>query len=100
MHPIIPPAIAAAFLLAQAQSPAPTSKEPDRIGNVWNNRDHQPTRAEERELQSAAGLRGNQAQRQSEDEELDELDNEILERAEQTGGGGSPGFMNPSGGSP
>jgi hypothetical protein len=100
MHPIILPAIAAAFLLAQAQSPAPPSKAPDRVGNIWNNQDHQPTRAEERELQSAAGLRGSKAQQQSEDQELDELGDEILERAEQTGGGGTPGFMDPSGGSP
>ena len=98
MHPIIPPAIAAAFLLAQAPAQAQTSPEktPGRLDNIWSNQDHQPTRAEERALQGAAGLNGSAAQQQSENQEIDDLDSEILDRAEQTGGDGTPGFLNPN----
>ncbi|MBN9511406.1 MAG: hypothetical protein J0I21_20145 [Alphaproteobacteria bacterium] len=102
MHPIIPPAAAAALLLALAPALAPAqaqtspAKTPGRLDNIWNNQDHQPTRAEERALQGAAGLNGSAAQQQSEDQEVDDLDSEILDRAEQTGGDGTPGFLNPN----
>jgi hypothetical protein len=51
------PAVALAFaLLAASQAAYAQSLAPTREGNVWDWRDHQPTMAEVRQKEKAAGI--------------------------------------------
>ncbi len=75
------PVIFAAALLLPLAAIAQTP--PTHIDNVWNSRSHQPTEAEVGEREAAAGDRLNQAERQENADELQQLDRDILERAQQ-----------------
>jgi hypothetical protein len=78
-------------LAALGQNGTDDSQPPARVGNVWNNQAHQPTRKEVREQEEAAGLRGTEKQERARTDELEQLDREVLERARQ---GTNDGVMN------
>ena len=77
---------ATALLLPEVAlaQPAPPDQPPPRIGNVWNNQSHQPDRGQVGQQEKQAGLRGTPAGQQARRDEMDRLNAEILQRAQQT----------------
>lgn len=70
------------FALAQQTTP-------QRLENIWNGQDHELSPDQIREEEKAAGLRGDAAQQRARNLEVDQLDQEILQRALQ----GNDGVM-------
>lgn len=68
--------------LTAAQEPA-QPQEPARIGNIWGNEAHQPTRADVREQEKAAGLRGSATQEQQRTNEIEQLEKQVLQGTQQ-----------------
>lgn len=96
MKALVAAALAAAMLgptLAAAQQGAQEGQPPQRLDNIWNGKSHEPAPDAVRQREEAAGLRGSPAQQRSRDEEVNTLDKQILERAQQ---GGNDGVMNGS----
>lgn len=88
---ILAAATLAAALAAPALALAQQGATPDRLGNIWDGKSHQPAPDELRAREQAAGLRGTQAQQRARDDEVNTLDKQILQRAQQ---GGNDGVMN------
>ena len=100
MKALVAAALAAAVLgptLAVAQQGAQQGTQegqpPQRLDNIWNGKSHEPAPGAVRQREEAAGLRGSPAQQRSRDDEVNALDKQILERAQQ---GGNDGVMNGS----
>lgn len=83
--------VIAAALLVPTLAVAQDSQPPGRVGNVWDNKSHQPTQSEVTQQEKAAGLGGSAAAERQQTEELEELDKQVLERAQQ---GAKDGILN------
>ncbi len=70
--------VAAALIAA---SPAFAQAPPLRNGNTWGGKDHQPTEAQVRARERAAGIAPSQAQRDATASTIDHLNEEILNQA-------------------
>jgi TolA-binding protein len=79
--------------LALAQAAPADGQPPAREGNVWGSVSHQPTEGEVREQEKAAGLLGAKEQQRQRADEVNELDRQILQRAQQ---GMNDGVLNGS----
>ena len=78
-------------LPAWAQTAPSGTAPPVREGNVWGNVSHQPTESEVRAQEKAAGLLGSAQQQRQQADELEQLDRQVLQRAQQ---GTNDGVMN------
>ncbi len=67
--------------IAGAQPPPPP---PAQNGNVWNSQSHEPAPGPTRERETAAGLRGTPAEQHQKTDEVEHLDTQIQQRAQQT----------------
>jgi len=70
----VAPLITASTSFAQAPPPF-------RNGNTWGGKDHQPTEAQIRQRERAAGIAPSQAQRDATASTIDHLNEEILNQA-------------------
>ena len=87
-------AIAAfAFLFAPALAGAQDAQAPAQVGNRWGGEAHQPTREQVRQQEQAAGLRANANKERQRAEEVDQLDKDVMQRAQQ---GSNDGVLNGS----
>ncbi len=82
MH-AIPAAVIAAIVLAPGLAAAQDSMPPSRLGNIWDNQAHQPTRDDTTEQEKAAGLRADPAAERRRADEVQQLDKQVLQRAQQ-----------------
>ncbi len=67
-----------------ADQPPPADQAPPRIGNVWNNQSHEPDRSAVHQEEKQSGVLGTPAQQQTRRDEVETLDKDILQRAQQS----------------
>ncbi len=73
-------ALTFALLAAPATGFAQT-RTPTREGNIWGWRDHQPTLAQTRQSEEAAGVAGTSSQNDASSATVDQLYRELLHRS-------------------
>lgn len=77
----VPAAALAIALFAASASAFAQSPPPSRNGNTWNGAHHQPTEAQVRHKESAAGVAPTPAQRAATTSTINHLNQEILDRS-------------------
>lgn len=75
-------AVALTFALITAPAAAlAQTQAPTREGNIWGWRDHQPTEAQVRQDENAAGIAPRESNRESASTAVDQLYQELLHRS-------------------
>ena len=89
-----PAMLALAGLVTLGMPPAvaqQAGQPPPQVGNRVDSKDLQPSRSEVRQEEQAAGLRGTPGQEEHRADEVEQLDKQVMQRAQQ---GSNDGVMN------
>ena len=90
MHSLFACAFGAGLLLAPWLAAAQGQQAPARLDNIWDSEDHPMPRAQTHTEEKAAGVALPPAERRTQDDEVERLDRQVLQGADEGPGAGGP----------